>query len=374
MKIAVISASFVPSNTANSIQMLKSTQALLELGHEVVLFVPGIKTVDFSTIQSLYGLRKQIDIRWIKENLALKRYDFALKAIKAARETKPDMVYTWVLQAGVLALQYHLPTILELHDRVTGKFGPWLLKRFIKEDVSRRILTNTQALRQVIISKFKIENSKNDIITSPNGVDLEQFIDLPSPEEARKNLALRGGFTAGYTGHFYKGRGISLLFDLAKALSEINFLWVGGREQDVDLWKNRVSDTGIENIHIAGFVENAVLPQYQAACEVLMMPYGTTIEGSGGGDNSEIASPMKMFEYMASGRAIISSDLPVIKEVLNKDMAIFCPPDSLSHWKQAVLDLRVDSEKRSALGTVASDAVREYTWKKRAERALDGFV
>ena len=335
MKIAVISASFVPSNTANSIQMLKATQALVEIGHEVNLFVPGKETVDWNFIKQFYGLRQPIKIHWINENLVFRRYDFAIKVIKAARETKVDMVYTWVLQAGVLALQYNLPTILELHDRVAGKFGPWLLKSFINKDVPRRILTNTQALRQVTISDNKIDLDNIDIISSPNGVDLEQYTDFPAPEEAKKKLGLKGGFTAGYTGHFYKGRGISLLFDLAKALPEINFLWIGGREQDIDLWKNRVFDAAIENVHITGFVDNAVLPQYQAACDVLMMPYGTTIEGSGGGDNAEIASPMKMFEYMAAGRAIISSDLPVIHEVLNEKHAIFCPPNSLLNWQKA---------------------------------------
>ena len=64
------------------------------------------------------------------------------------------------------------------------------------------------------------------------------------------------------------------------------------------------------------------------------MPYGRSIMGSSGtADSASVASPMKMFEYMAAGRAIVTSDLPVIREVLNEKNAVFCEPDVLEDWK-----------------------------------------
>jgi glycosyltransferase involved in cell wall biosynthesis len=125
---------------------------------------------------------------------------------------------------------------------------------------------------------------------------------------------------------------------------------------------------------LTGFVDNADLPQYQAAADALLMPYGTAISGSGGGDSSEIASPIKMFEYMAAGRAIISSDLPVIHEVLDEEMAVFCPPEDVSSWKKALLALKANPEKREQLGKNAQRAVKDYSWRARQERALRGFL
>ena len=373
MKIVCIAASFVPSNAANSIQVLKATHALAELGHEVTLLVPGDQCVAWDALQEHYGLRTPFSVEWIPENLTFRRYDYAFKAIRRARELGPDLVYTWVLQAAVLSLGRGIPTLLELHDRVTGKLGPWLFKRIWRSETPQRILTNTAALKQVLIETFDLADRADQIRVGPNGVELERYEGLPSASEARQALGLPEGFTAGYTGHFYAGRGMELMLALARALPEVNFLWVGGQPEDVTLWQRRLQDEGVDNITLTGFVDNAVLPRYQAAADVLLMPYGTQIAGSGGGNSVEIASPMKMFEYMAAGRAIIVSDLPVIHEVLNEEMALFCPPEDLGAWQESLQALIDDPARRDSLSTAAREAVNGYTWTARATHALTGM-
>lgn len=374
MKIVCIAASFIPSNTANSIQVVKATQALVALGHSVTLLVPGGKTASWEDLQAHYGLEYPLDIVWIRENLSFKRYDFAIKAVSTAKRMKADLVYTWVLQAAVLALWKGLPTVLELHDRVTGRLGPWLFLQFWASKTRQRLLTNTDALRKVLTANYRLDPLQADIIVAPNGVDLVRYQGLPASSEARKYLGLPDRFTAGYTGHFYTGRGMELMFNLAKAMPNIHFLWVGGEDADVAQWENRLQSEGVENITLTGFVENARLPYYQAASDVLLMPYGKHIAGSGGGNSAQIASPMKMFEYMAAGRAIISSDLPVIHEVLDAQTAIFCPPEDASAWQQALSDLKSNPALCQALGLAARQAVEAYTWESRAERAIEGLV
>jgi glycosyltransferase involved in cell wall biosynthesis len=374
MKIVCIAASFIPSNTANSIQVMKATHALAELGHSVTLLVPGEGQADWDSLQSFYGLQTRFEVEWIPENLAFRRYDYAFKAVRRARELAPDLVYTWVLQAAVLSLSHGVPTILELHDRVTGRLGPWLFKRFWRSQTAHRLLTNTAALRKVLSDEFALSPKPGQVLIAPNGVELERYRGLSTPERARDKLGLSQRFTAGYTGHFYVGRGTSLMLALAKRMPELQFLWVGGQPDDVADWRERLDTEGITNVTLTGFVENTVLPQYQAAADVLLMPYGTRIAGSGGGNSAEVASPMKMFEYMAAGRPIITSDLPVIREVLNEDMAVFCPPEDVDAWQEALLLLKKDKDKRESLAKVAKAAVGAYTWQARAERALSGFT
>jgi glycosyltransferase involved in cell wall biosynthesis len=82
---------------------------------------------------------------------------------------------------------------------------------------------------------------------------------------------------------------------------------------------------------------------------------------------------MKMFEYMAAGRAIITSDLPVIHEVLNESKAVFCPPEDPAAWEKALKSLMADLVKRDGLGAAAKKAVQAYTWTARAEHALAGM-
>ncbi|MCK6585712.1 MAG: glycosyltransferase, partial [Anaerolineales bacterium] len=137
----------------------------------------------------------------------------------------------------------------------------------------------------------------------------------------------------------------------------------------------RAEAESISNITFAGFIPNQDLPLYQSAADILLMPYSRSIMGSSGtGDSASVASPMKMFEYMAAGRAIVTSDLPVIREVLNEKNAVFCEPDDVEKWKVEIERLLADEPRRVELGKQARRDVKGYTWLARAERVLDGFL
>ena len=234
----------------------------------------------------------------------------------------------------------------------------------------------TQALAD-LLSQSGLPLSKADgrisTVISPNGIDLERFANLPDPAEARRQLGLPEKPTAGYTGHLYAGRGTALLTELARRLPEVQFLWAGGREAEVQAWQARLKAEGLINVHLTGFIENRQLPLYQAAAEVLLMPYERAISGSSGGNSAGYASPMKMFEYMACGRAILTSDLPVIREVLNETNAVLCPPEDSTAWTEALSALLADEARRKALATQAWQDVQPYTWLERARRGLAGF-
>jgi glycosyltransferase involved in cell wall biosynthesis len=376
MKIACISASRVPSTTANSMQVMKACQAISQLGHEVHLFLPRYKNQLKNTdLTSFYGLKTQFPIEWLSSRQSLRRYDFAFQATRKARQLKADITYVWFLQAGIFSLLAHLPVIIELHGPPEGSFGPSLFRLFQKIPGKKRLLPITHALANQFHERFNIDlDDKHLMQMSPNGVDLERYSNLPEPGAARTLLGMQSILTVGYTGHLYPGRGMTLLIELARCFPRINFLWVGGRKQDVNAWRERLVAENIGNITLVGFVENSQLPLYQAAADILLMPYERVITGSSGGNSSTYASPMKMFEYMACKRAIISSDLPVIREVLNPSNALLCPPEDIDAWSQALGSLIFNEDKRYALAEQAWVDIQQYTWQERARKALEGFV
>jgi len=374
VKIAVITNSRIPSLTANSIQAMKVCQALAQLGHEIRLFAPRESDpVSWDSLLAHYGLRTRFEIEWLPSIPALKRYDFTLRSILAARKFKADMVYTWLLNPAVLALWLAWPVVLEMHAEVTGRLGPWLMRRFWRSPTRKRMLATTRPLKNAIEMVAGLRFPEDAVQIAPNGVDLAQYESLPGAVESRRRLGLEEKPTAGFTGHIYPGRGADLLFELVTRMPDVQFLWVGGKADEVSYWRDRLANAGASNVTMTGFVENSRLPLYQAAADVLLMPYGRSISASSGQDIAEVINPMKMFDYMAAGRAILSADLPVIHEVLNAGNAAFCEPGDVAAWEQTLRELLADEPRRLALGAQARKDVAGYTWVARAERALNGF-
>ncbi len=374
MLIVCISASRIPSTTANSIQMMKACQALRQLGHEVKLWVPAFETsLDWDRLAAFYGLQTRFEVGSIPAYSQFHRYDFSLNAVLKAKVAKADLLYVWPPQAAVFGLALNIPVALELHGPPEGKFGVrlfWLLRRIPGK---KRLLSITSALVNLLLRLDQKPFRDREVVITPNGVDLERYQSLPEPSTARHHLQIPQIPTVGYTGHFYSGRGMGLLLELARRFPQVQFLWVGGQEPDVHLWKQRLEQEYITNVRLPGFIENKSLPLYQAAADILLMPYEQVITGSSGGNSAEYCSPMKMFEYMACGRAIISSDLPVIHEVMNDSNCVFCPPADVESWSNALQMLLENSDTRNRLGFQCKQDVQGYTWLKRAERALAGF-
>jgi glycosyltransferase involved in cell wall biosynthesis len=375
MRIAIITNSRIPSLTANSIQAMKVCQALAQLGHEIRVFAPReTAPAPWEHLTSHYGLSTPFAIEWLPSLPALKRYDFTLYSILAARKFKAGLIYTWLLNPAVVALWLGWPVILEIHAEVTGRLGPWLMRRFWRSSTHKRMLVTTHPLREAVERVAGLTLPKEAVQIAPNGVDLAQYESLPDAAKARQRLHLEDKLTVGFTGHIYPGRGADLLFELAKRMPEINFLWVGGTPDEVNYWRERLAEAGASNVTMTGFIENSRLPLYQSAADVLLMPYGRSISASSGQDIAEVINPMKMFDYMAAGRAILSADLPVIHEVLNEKNAVFCEPGDVDAWENTLRGLLEDESRRLALGSKARKDVAGYTWTARAERALDGFL
>jgi glycosyltransferase involved in cell wall biosynthesis len=378
MKIALITNSRIPSLTANSIQAMKVAQALMQLGHEIKMFAP--KEAEITNYQSLithYGLRLAPDLELLPSIKGLKRLDFITHARRAAKKFGADLIYTWLPQSAALGLWSGYPVVLEMHADNSGMLGAWWMRQFWKAKGRKVMTVTTSALRKALERSTNLQFRDEAVLLAPNGVELEKYADLPSPAEARRQLNLKKGLTVGFTGHIYPGRGADLLFELAKQMPNVNFLWVGGTPELVDFWRGKLTEAGMTNVTMTGFVKHEVIPLYQAAADVLLMPYSRSIAASSGQDIAEVINPMKMFEYMAAGRGIVSADLPSIREVLNEGNAVLVEPveernkeGGIGNWKLAIESLLADAPRRLALGRQARLDVAQWTWVKREERVM----
>ncbi|MCJ7659701.1 MAG: glycosyltransferase family 4 protein [Anaerolineales bacterium] len=387
MKIALITPTYLPARRANTIQVMKMAQAFTNLGHQVRVIVPGMASIGqkeelhWEQLAFQYGLQSVFEVTWLPVRAHMRRYDFGYLAVSAARKWEADLVYTRLPQAAVIAAWKRMETIYEIHDIPQGTVGPLLFRSYLKAPGACRMVTLTQALKDEILQIYGFPGSPESMLVALDGVDLVRYRDIPNPVEARRllnadcNLNMdEERFTIGYTGHLYSGRGVALMLEMAERLPGLTFILVGGEREDVTNLRLSVESRNLKNIILTGFVPNAALHRYQAACDVLLMPYQRKVAGSSGGDISKYLSPMKLFEYMACGRPILSSDLPVFREVLNERNSILITPDDIDGWVDNIEELRSDPDTRTELANQAKMDVKQYTWKARAERILSGLA
>jgi len=371
MRIGCITTSIIPSKTANSIQAVKVCHALKQTGHDIHLWVPEFQRANWDEIAEIYGISDQFEITWLPFSKRLKQYDFSWRSVHSAIKWKSDVIYTWALQAAFFANLLKVPIAMEFHDFPMGFMGPKLFQMLMRLRTEKLIMTTTRALAEGIERRYNLRFDPSNLQIAPNGTDPERYKDLPNPDKARKSLGLKKGFTVGYTGHFYPGRGMDLLTTIARSMPNINFLWVGGQEEDIAPWQVELNAQSIHNVTITGFIPNIRLPMYQAAADILVMPYGKKIEGSSGGDIARVINPMKMFDYLSTGRAIIASNITVFHEVLNEKIAVFCEPDNVNDWVSAINTLSVNNNLRVSMQESALEAAKSYSWQNRARVSID---
>jgi glycosyltransferase involved in cell wall biosynthesis len=341
VRIVYTSASAVPSYTANSIHVMKMCQAIARQGNQVILFVPkgrGESQLVGVDLWYHYGVEPLFEVFWLPAPGRLRHYVFAAFAIFRSYQLSADLIFSRHLPAAALAATVGFPTLFETHDVPSVQKDRMLFRALLASSGLRRVIVITDVLKKMLVGAYRGLLDADDVLVAPDGVDMDSFDNLPTSFDARRNLGLaHDRLTIGYAGHLYAGRGIGLILELARRFPDMIFLLVGGCPEDVARWQQRTNDVGLQNVTFQGFVPNGVLPLYLAACDVLLMPYERKVSVSGeGGNTARWMSPLKLFEYMATGRLIIASDLPVLHEILNDENALFATSDDVESWAIAL--------------------------------------
>lgn len=382
MKIFYITDWLIPSYSAHSIQVMKMCQAMAQKGHDVTLIIPnkGVHPPDVhsASFWHHYGILQRFPIQPIRYHDIgrFSDYLFGWKTVRYARRAKADLIYTRFPGAALFAGFMGLPTICELHEipqyqRFDDIYRP-LLKRAPR---LLHFVVITEALKSDLLKQYPDLFKKTKIIVAPDGVDLERFQQLPDRKTARKllDLNITNDFVAGYTGHFYLGKGVELIYQLANRCPRVTFLLMGGTPETIETHRQSVRQKGLENVILIGFVDNADLPIYLSSCDVLLLPNQPTSANQEYSYISRWTSPLKLFEYLACKRPIIASDLPVLREILNDGNALICPPENLDRWQNALLTCRKNTALCKALAVQSRQDVFRHTWKNRVMYCLNGF-
>jgi glycosyltransferase involved in cell wall biosynthesis len=367
MNVIYLSLSYAPSRRASSVQVMHMCAAIARRNHDVTLVVKGCRAREepANDVHGFYGLDPSFEVRrlprpaWKGGGIL---YAAGMAALILWRRRRTDLVYSRDLLGAVIATAAGARVVYEAHGPPTGVIQSRLLQWLLRRRRFVQLVVISDALRE--------HYSRRGLI--PAGVPVvvahdaaEPMDDLTSPTQSTSSRV-----QVGFVGGLYEGRGSGLLVELARRLHEVPFHVIGGSDSDLAQLQSKNLPP---NLVLHGFVPHAELHEHYEYLDVLLMPYQRQIFGPvAQNDTSEYCSPMKMFEYMAAGKAIVSSDLPVLREVLRDGFtALLVPPDDAEAWEIVVRQLVDDQGLRRRLGNAArADFLAAHTWAARAERVL----
>ena len=176
-----------------------------------------------------------------------------------------------------------------------------------------------------------------------------------------------------YCGSLFPDKGIEHILSVAGTMPDVLFLLVGGQQTQLKMWQEYAISHGINNVRFTGFVDNSAVPLYLHAADALIMPYKTDQEIRVMDINT--TSPLKLFEYMASNRPIISSDIPTISRTITHGMdGLLARPNDIQELALYVNSVLEDNNLANNLASNAYKKVQQYDWKKRCEVILKALV
>jgi len=217
------------------------------------------------------------------------------------------------------------------------------------------------------------------ILSNPNGVDVHRFIrDLSNEDKSiiRSRYSIPSDtIILTFVGTFGLWHGISVLAEaiapIIQRRKDIHFVLVGDGALKPDLEKAIMENNLTDYVTLTGMVPPHEIPDLLMASDILLSPHVPNKDGS-----RFFGSPTKLFEYMASGKAIIASDLDQIGEILENDKtAILTTPGNVKDLVDAIISLSGDTEKCRRLGYNARIlAEKKYSWEAHTARIINAVA
>lgn len=359
--------------------IMKTCEMFARKGLEVELWTPWRNNSGFAGVNpfSHHGIEQNFIIRRIPAIdltgylpgsffffLMLASFDIAILIRALFLRSRNALFYFHDARDAATLAVLGRPMFLEIHDFYKSR-ADWI-NRYVFPRITGFIVTNRSKM-EALSREFSIPKEK--MLHRPNGVDVEMFaIDIPK-KEAREKLGLpQDKKIILYAGHLFDWKGVDTLFDAHGFLNENEVIYfVGGIDEDIERFKDKGKKIK-DKIVIVGRRPHIEIPLWFRAADVLALPNTAKFEVS-----KYETSPVKLFEYMASGRPIVASSLPSIRNIVDESMVFFFEPDNsqaLAEVIGTVLNSPVETTQRSM---IARKEAEKYSWENRT-KAIVGFI
>ncbi len=397
-KVIYLSSARLPTEKAHGYQIIKMCEAFSNVGTDVKLYHPyraqpsgelNISPFEYYgvppsfEVETLYGID---GVGWAdlvcpslkKTGFYIQSVVHAVNVLYRTRQFWPEpevLYYSRDIFSTLALLRLRRlikgQIIFEAHTFPESR--AWFVMRGLRG--LDRLVTITDHLKRF----FSEAGFPTDKITvEPDAVDLTQFQIEETQKECRERLDLpKNRPIIGYVGRFHtmgREKGIPELIQAMKHLPTSLtkgaplLLCVGGPMSRVPKYQRIAREHGVrsENIVFNARVPNRKVPYWMRACDICTIPWTRNRF------SAYYTSPLKLFEYMASGVPIVSSRLPSLEEVLrHEENALLHEPGNPISIAAEIRRLLENQGLADKLATEALRDVKEYTWNQRANRLLE---
>jgi glycosyltransferase involved in cell wall biosynthesis len=368
----------IPSTTANSVGVVTMCGQYANQGLTTTLIIPGGQGTPLGELSNardifeFYSVAQRFELVRFPNPLGLlsrfaSAYSLALALYAKAKGVA--LITTRSLEVAVWAARLQMPVILESHN--FSKFEAHRMLpiwcSFIQQPENPVSMIVTTHAAKSSYMKLGIPGSRIEVL--PNGVNVERF-NCADIEKQLFDTDIWDGVTpvVTYSGSLRQGKGVDQFIDAASLIKDAKFFIVGGTNEDISRYKAQLKSRNIYNVFFTGHVSQSEVPKFLIRSDVLVLPNTTSAIAH----SPEYTSPMKMFDYMASGKPIVASDMPIFHEILTHGRdAFFVAPDSGAELARGIRYLLDHPEIAKRIGQTAKTEAQGYSWQARATAVIE---
>ncbi len=370
MRIAYVFDVPLPGTGADTEQVVNTAAALARRGHSLTLLVPGPADgpADVDHLRDYYHVSGEFAVQQLRfryRGLRLfEKWSHALRASRHPALGTVDVVYTRNLPVAGAMLRAG-------HRVVYEHFRPWGDQYPLLQPYLRWLLHHPALLGAIFHSNFartsylRLGVPPERLFVAHNGWDPARMEPRLSREAARARLGLSNDpFTVVYSGRMNLRKGLDILLAAARAAPEIAFVLIGSEGEGPVEREARA----VTNVRVVPWLKFSELAPWLYAADVLVIPPSLApLERHG-----NTVLPIKLFLYLAAGRALIAPRAPDTVELLSDDdNAVLVPPGNAPALVAALRALAADSHRAARLAAAAFRTAADLTWDARAGHIED---
>jgi glycosyltransferase involved in cell wall biosynthesis len=368
MKITYLLNSSIPSNLPSSLQVAKMCEGMQENSHNVSLITPMPgqgNFLKFYNIKTKFNLYK---IKYFKKYpLGLNYYLFSIISILYAIKLKSDLFVTRNFFTCFLLVILKKKTIFEIHHDITseGRIVKFLFNNFkiFNCESVIKVVAISNGVKKYLIADLGTSKKKIQVLPSASGLNIKNWRGNINVKKNKINI--------GYFGSLEKTKGVNFLIKISKKDKSNNYFIFGGTKENVKIFRKKIISN---NLLVKSHVPYKDLKNYLLKMDVLVMPYDKKVVRSAGGigNISKYMSPLKLFDYLASGKLVIATKINSIEEIVqNKKNCILINKLDVFDWHNEIKLIIKHKKRYEQIAKNGFELSKKYTYNLRAKKFLD---